>query len=214
MKRSYGSRSKISLLPHQVRWRIYNLMLDGATLKSLLADPEIDAALALAGFTLNDHNLALARKSREFTDFVQMRRKYLERKYKDMMSAAITHGAGALESMTEQTRCKLMETLSELADLSDLPDEERIKAVRSLSQSVAALSNAAKDNRIAELMRKLRENEAQHQAAGEIPVSFLSREEMIALFGAANPATDAQLVALGKRRKDHPPLKKWNPSFP
>ncbi|MBE6373849.1 MAG: hypothetical protein E7055_17490 [Lentisphaerae bacterium] len=165
MKRSYGSRSKISLLPHQVRWRIYNLMLDGATLKSLLADPEIDAALALAGFTLNDHNLALARKSREFTDFVQMRRKYLERKYKDMMSAAITHGAGALESMTEQTRCKLMETLSELADLSDLPDEERIKAVRSLSQSVAALSNAAKDNRIAELMRKLRENEAQHQAA-------------------------------------------------
>jgi len=53
--------------------------------------------------------------------------------------------------------------------------------------------------------------EAQHQAAGEIPVSFLSREEMIALFGAANPATDAQLVALGKRRKDHPPLKKWLP---
>ncbi len=165
MKRSYGSRSKISLLPHQVRWRIYNLMLDGATLKSLLADPEIDAALALAGFTLNVHNLAFARKSREFTDFVQMRRKYLERKYKDMMSAAIAQGAGALESMTEQTRCKLMETLSELADLSDLPDEERIKAVRSLSQSVAALTNAAKDNRIAELMRKLRENETQHQAA-------------------------------------------------
>ena len=165
MKKSYGSRSKISLLPHQVRWRIYNLMLDGATLKSLLADPEIDAALALAGFTLNDHNLSFARKSREFIDFVQMRRKYLERKYKDMMSAAIAKGAGALESMTEQTRCKLMETLSELADLSDLPDEERIKAVRSLSQSVAALTNAAKDNRIAELMRKLRENEAQHQAA-------------------------------------------------
>ena len=46
MKKYYGSRSKISLLPHQVRWRIYNLMLDGATLKSLLADPEIDAALA------------------------------------------------------------------------------------------------------------------------------------------------------------------------
>ena len=164
MKRSYGSRSKISLLPHQVRWRIYNLMLDGATLKSLLADPEIDAALALAGFTLNDHNLALARKSREFTDFVQMRRKYLERKYKDMMSAAIAQGAGALESMTEQTRCKLMENLSELADLSDLPDEERIKAVRSLSQSVASLSNPVKDSQIAELKRRLADLEKENEA--------------------------------------------------
>ena len=164
MKKYYGSRSKISLLPHQVRWRIYNLMLDGATLKSLLADPEIDAALALAGFTLNDHNLSFARKSREFIDFVQMRRKYLERKYKDMMSAAIAKGAGALESMTEQTRCKLMENLSELADLSDLPDEERIKAVRSLSQSVASLSNPVKDSQIAELKRRLADLEKENEA--------------------------------------------------
>lgn len=51
--------------------------------------------------------------------------------------------------------------------------------------------------------------EAQHQAAGEIPVSFLSREEMIALFGASNPATDEQLAALGKCRKNHPPARKW-----
>lgn len=164
MKKYYGSRSKISLLPHQVRWRIYNQMLDGATLKSLLADPEIDAALALAGFTLNDHNLAFARKSREFIDFVQMRRKYLERKYKDMMSAAIAKGAGALESMTEQTRCKLMENLSELADLSGLPDEERIKAVRSLSQSVASLSNPVKDSQITELKRRLADLEKENEA--------------------------------------------------
>jgi len=164
MKKYYGSRSKISLLPHQVRWRIYNLMLDGATLKSLLADPEIDAALAIAGFTLNDHNLSFARKSREFIDFVQMRSKYLERKYKDMMSAAIAKGAGALESMTEQTRCKLMENLSELADLSGLPDEERIKAVRSLSQSVASLSNPVKDSQIAELKRKLADLEKKNEA--------------------------------------------------
>ena len=164
MKKYYGSRSKISLLPHQVRWRIYNLMLDGATLKSLLADPEIDAALAIAGFTLNDHNLSFARKSREFIDFVQMRRKYLERKYKDMMLAAITRGTGSLESMTEQTRCKLMENLSELADLSGLPDEERIKAVRSLSQSVASLSNPVKDSQITELKRRLADLEKEKDA--------------------------------------------------
>ncbi|MBE5770002.1 MAG: hypothetical protein E7336_01370 [Clostridiales bacterium] len=51
--------------------------------------------------------------------------------------------------------------------------------------------------------------EARTQAAGEIPVSFMERDEMIALFGAANPATDGQLVQLGKRRKNHPPARKW-----
>ena len=159
MKNNNGRRSKISMLPHQARWRIYNLLLDGATLKSLLADPEVKNALDRAGFTLNSNNISAVRENGEFIDFVQMRRKYLERKYKDMMSAAIAKGTGSLESMTDQARCKLMETLSELADLSDLPDEERIKAVRSLSQSVASLSNPVKDTQIAELKRQLAEAE-------------------------------------------------------
>ncbi len=42
---------------------------------------------------------------------------------------------------------------------------------------------------------------AREQAQAEPPVAFLSREEMIALFGRANPATDTQLVALGRRKK-------------
>ena len=43
--------------------------------------------------------------------------------------------------------------------------------------------------------------QARQQARAQPSVAFLSREEMIALFGRANPATDAQLVALGKRKK-------------
>ena len=42
---------------------------------------------------------------------------------------------------------------------------------------------------------------AREQAQNQPPVSFLSREDMIALFGRANPATDEQLVALGRRKK-------------
>jgi len=42
------------------------------------------------------------------------------------------------------------------------------------------------------------------QAGGDIPVSFLGRDSLISLFGSARPATDRQLVALGKRRKRHP----------
>ena len=81
------------------------------------------------------------------------------------MLSAIVRKTGALESMTDQVRCKLLDAMTELADLSGLSDDERIKAVRSLAQSVSSISNPAKDSRIADLTRKLREKESQHQAA-------------------------------------------------
>ncbi len=165
MKTYNGPRSKFSMLPHQIRWRVYNLLSDGATLKALLADPEVSAALDKAGTTLSSANLAGIRKSKEYADFTAMRRKHLEAKQKDMMLTAIAQGTGTLESMTDQARVRLMEALSDLSDLSELSDESRIKALRSLAQSVAALTNPAKDNRIVELMRKLRDKELLHRAA-------------------------------------------------
>ena len=48
--------------------------------------------------------------------------------------------------------------------------------------------------------------EAQRQADHEPPVSFLSCEKLIAMLGSANPATDVQLVALGRRRKKAAPV--------
>ncbi|MBR4360580.1 MAG: hypothetical protein IKP32_08185 [Clostridia bacterium] len=47
------------------------------------------------------------------------------------------------------------------------------------------------------------------QASLPLPVSFLDREQLIHLFGCANPATNAQLVALGRRKK-RLPLRKWS----
>ena len=165
MKTYNGPRSKFSLLPHQIRWRAYNLLSDGATLKALTADADIKDALARAGMKLSSANLAGIRKSKEYADFRDMRRKHLEAKQKDMMLTAIAQGTGTLESMTDQARVRLMEALSDLSNLSDLSDESRIKALRSLAQSVAALTNPAKDNRIVDLLRKLRDKELQHRAA-------------------------------------------------
>ena len=167
-----GRSSKFSLLPLQVRYRAYNLLMDGATCKTVAEDPVIRTAMEKAGVTLSAKNIAMARKRQEFADFAAMRRKHLEAKRKDLMLAAISQGTGTLESMTEQARCRLMEALSGMSDLlatakqgEDGSDEDRIKALRSLAQSVAALSNPAKDSRIAELQRKLREKEARLQAA-------------------------------------------------
>ncbi len=47
--------------------------------------------------------------------------------------------------------------------------------------------------------------QAREQAAETVPVRFIGRDALIRLFGQANPATDDQLVALGRRRKSHPP---------
>ena len=43
--------------------------------------------------------------------------------------------------------------------------------------------------------------EAKRQAAASPAVSFLPREKLLSLLGQANPITDDQLVALGKRKK-------------
>lgn len=51
--------------------------------------------------------------------------------------------------------------------------------------------------------------EAREQAGNT--VSFLPREKLVALLGSANPATDDQLVALGRRKKTPPPAR-WLPT--
>lgn len=47
---------------------------------------------------------------------------------------------------------------------------------------------------------------AQAQAETGLPVTLLGREWLARLFGAQSPATNAQLVALGRRRKKRPPM--------
>ena len=163
--KTFGPRSKFSLLPHQIRWRAYTLLNDGATLKALLADAEIRDALARAGMTLSSANLTGIRKSREYAEFTRLRRKHLEAKQQDMMLTAIAQGTGTLESMTDQARVRLMEAMADLSDLAGLSEEERIRALRSLSQSVAALSNNARDEQIAGLRRKLDDSRRQLSAA-------------------------------------------------
>lgn len=51
--------------------------------------------------------------------------------------------------------------------------------------------------------------DAREQAAAGPRVTFLSRERMTALFGAQAPATNDQLVALGRRKQQKTPLRHW-----
>lgn len=164
-KANNGPRSKFSVLPHQARWRAYNLILDGATLRALLSDPELGNALKLAGITLNAPNLTRIKQSKEFAEFAKMRREHLMGRERDLMLTAIAQDTGTADSMSDQVKVKLLAVLDELTDLPDLADEDKVKAVRSLAQSLTQLSNTAKDNRIAELKRKLDEQHDRFEAA-------------------------------------------------
>lgn len=51
-------------------------------------------------------------------------------------------------------------------------------------------------------------NDAQAQGEKKLPVRIINREQLIHLLGSAAPATDRQLVELGKERKKPVPFKK------
>ena len=51
-------------------------------------------------------------------------------------------------------------------------------------------------------------SDAQTQGEKKLPVRLITREQLIHLLGSASPATDRQLVALGKERKKQVPFKK------
>ena len=174
-KSKNGPRSNFSFLPFELRFRVIGMIQDGCTAAAIGADPEVAEAYARLGSAFNRATMTRIKKSAEYKELAAKRAARKAAEYDDQLPAAMIREAGSLDNIADQAKVTLMKALSDLlarrslgeggSDLSDLSDESRIKALRSLAQSVAALSNPAKDNRIADLMRKLREKEAQRQAA-------------------------------------------------
>ena len=164
-KSKNGPRSNFSFLPFELRFRVIGMIQDGCTAAAIGADPEVAEAYARLGSAFNRATMTRIKKSAEYKELAAKRAARKAAEYDDQLTAAMIREAGSLDNIADQAKVTLMKALSDLSDLSDLTDESRIKALRSLAQSVAALSNPAKDNRIADLMRKLREKEAQQQAA-------------------------------------------------
>ena len=163
-KSKNGPRSNFSFLPFDLRFRIIGMIQDGRTAASIAADPEVAGAYKALGSTFNRATMTRIKKSKEYREWSQRRLKEKESFDSDRLTSALLKENASLETISDQAKVSLMKALS---DLSDLSDESRIKALRSLAQSVAALTNPAKDNRIASLLRKLDEKEAQFRSAEE-----------------------------------------------
>ena len=164
-----GHRSKVSMLPLDARIRIYSLIQDGATLAALLADHEVSEALDRTGSTLNGANLTRIRKSREYQTFAKQRREKMEALFCDRMETELIRDTDEVGTIADQSKVLLLKAMRDLANMSGLEDpEERIKALRSLAQSVATLNNDS--------LRKSLESERERRRQKEAEIEELKAE--------------------------------------
>lgn len=196
-KSKNGPRSNFSFLPFELRFRVIGMIQDGCTASAIASDPEVAKAYSAMGSAFNRATMTRIKKSAEFKVLAAKRAARKAAEYDDQLTAAMIREAGSLDNIADQAKVTLMKALSDLSDLSDMSDESRIKALRSLAQSVAALTNPAKDNRIAELLRKLRDKEAEiDELKAELAESEVRhREEIFRLTAKDNTVADPSKVA-------------------
>ena len=166
------------MLPAALRWKIIFMIDDGATFEAVANDPEIAGEYKKRGLRLTAPAMSGIKKSKEYQEVTAARRRKQLADRSSQLTTALLRDAGTLETVSDQARVKLIQALSDLSDLpenSDLSDGDRVKALRSLAQSVAALTNPAKDNQIAELKRKLREKDDEIEAAEKEHAAKIAR---------------------------------------
>ena len=161
-----GPRSSFSFLPFEVRYRICCMLHDGATFAAIAAVPEIAKAYKALGLKLTAPAVSRIKKSAEYREIVSRRSARQNAEYNDRLTAAFCRENDSADTIAETAKVTLLKALSDLSDLSDMSDpSDKISSLRHIAQSVAALSNQTKDNRIADLQKRLAEKETQFEAA-------------------------------------------------
>lgn len=165
-----GPRSNFSLLEFPVRFKLIRLLHDGATCEAIAADPEIAAAYAARGLKLTRSALSRIKSCREYKEITAQRLKAAQSHEADRLAAAVLHEQQATHAIGEQAALELMTAIR-----SNIGLAEDTKEVERLVRCVAALTNPAKDNQIAELKRKLREKDDEIEAAEKEHAAEIAR---------------------------------------
>ena len=171
-----GPRSNFSFLPFELRFRIIGMIQDGFTAGAIAAVPEVKEAFSSLGSSFNRATMTRIKKSAEYKEISAKRSARKAAEYDDRILTALLKENASCDTIAEQTKVALLRALSDLSNLlatakqredgSDLSDtSDKIKALRQITQSVAALSDQHKDNQIAVLRQKLAEKEQQLSAA-------------------------------------------------
>ena len=154
-----GPRNNYSRLPWQVRCRILSLLYDGAEYDEIRRDPEVAAACAERKLTLHNATFLAVRKCEEYKEFGRKAQSYAAAQSADRIAAGVLNASGAQSDLTDVARYELARAVREILDDDDGEPGSRAKHLRTLSQTLLALNNSAKDEQIAVLRRKLDEKD-------------------------------------------------------
>ena len=154
-----GPRSNFSFLPFELRFKIISMIQDGYTANAICADSEVKNAFAALGSSFNRATMTRIKKSAEYKEISAKRSARKAAVYDDRVSTALLKENASLDTIAEQTKVALLRALSDLSDLSDMSDESKVKSLRQIVQSVSELSNSHKDNKIAQLQKKIEEKD-------------------------------------------------------
>ena len=139
-------------LPARLRPRLLHLLHTGVPDDAVLSDPEIAEALRMKGIRMNAADLALIRRSADFLRYEEKASEDRQSREAEQITSSALDEAGDLGEITDAARyelAKLVRTL--IRDAAGDPETaERIRAVRSLSQSLASLARPALEKRLAE----------------------------------------------------------------
>ena len=194
-----GPRSNFSLLPFELQYKIISMIQDGATFATIAADSEIAEAYRIRGLKLVPPAISRLRKSEQYREWTARRLKGCVNSVSDRLTTAFLKENGALETIAEQTKVALLKLVRECVEAN--PDDT--KEVERLVRSVVNLSNPAKDNRIAELKRKLEDFRQRLDGAetewrareAELEVKLAEKNRRIAELEKLIPGVDSGRVA-------------------
>lgn len=154
-----GPRNNYSRLPWAVRCRVLSMLYDGAEYDEIRRDPEVAAACKERNLTLHNATFLAVRKCEEYKEFGRKAQSYAAAQSADRIAAGVLNASGAQSDLTDVARYEISRAVREILDDDDGEPGSRAKHLRTLSQTLLALNNSAKDEQIAALRRKLDEKD-------------------------------------------------------
>lgn len=150
-------RNNIARLPQAVRYRIAELLDDGATYDEIREDADVAAELAKRGLALHSTTFLAYRESAEFDEYRRSRRKFSEEIERRKMSAFLVEHEGGADAMANAATFELLRIVfKKLEDAEQLDPKE-------LAAASGALA-AYQRNRISETSNEAKAREAMYQA--------------------------------------------------
>ena len=142
-------------LPWQMRSRIFYLLSEGMTAAEILRDPAVSSGAESQGISLTSDDVKAVLRSAEYRRYMAKVSVDAESRTAEKIASAVLENAGAFGQTADIARYELARLLRELIDETaryqheDLPFPEKIKAVRALSQSFAAIQAPSLERKLA-----------------------------------------------------------------